>query len=381
MTLITPDIQDIFNALKPFESRLVGGAVRDYFLNGAIADDIDIATTALPNDVIKKLTKAGMHVVPTGIKHGTVTAIYKKKPYEITTLRKDLETHGRHATVAFTDEFKEDAKRRDFTFNALYMCENNKISDYFNGQVDLKKGTVRFIGDTETRIQEDYLRILRYFRFQGKFAAEPVFNDETLCIIKKNAPQIQTLSSERITAELLKILKSTHTSLLMKAMQNADICQHIGLPEGDTDNLNKLVNTFPTCCTFTRFACLYQQQGTDSFLTAAKLNFSNKEKSFIKHLFHALKNVDIHKDIYKQLYLTGKDVFIACLMIKHRQEHVLIHRLQAYNVPLFPVKGADLIEEGFQTGPTLGEVLKNLETWWLNNNFPQKSDCIAHLKK
>lgn len=379
MSLITADIKFIFKALQPFHSRLVGGIVRDYLLDGTVSDDIDIATTAHPNDIMKQLKKAGLHVIPTGIKHGTVTAIYNDTAYEITTLRHDKQTDGRHATVEFTDKFNEDAKRRDFTFNALYMDENEKISDFFDGKADLEKRHVRFIGNAEDRIKEDYLRILRYFRFHGKFNEQPVFNEETLSTIKNLSSKIQTLSNERITVEMIKILNGKHTFFVINNMLQTNVCSSIGLNNINLKKLGILLHHFPQVDAFTQFVCLLQNEEHLNFSTF-KLTFTNKQKSFMKRLHSALTTLDITKNIYQQTYHLGKEITLSALMIKHGTEDKIIQDIQNFKVPIFPITGADLIELGVEPGIKLGNNLHTLENWWILNNFPSKEKCITYFK-
>ena len=177
-------------------ARFVGGCVRDWVLGRPISD-IDIAVDKPPETVMKALEAADIKVVPTGLKHGTVTAIVKSRPFEITTLRRDVETDGRHAIVAFTDDWREDASRRDFTFNALYADRAGTIYDYFDGQTDLKAGRVRFIGDPEQRIAEDRLRVLRFFRFHARFG-KPPFDGPSFDACRRNAATVNGLSGERV---------------------------------------------------------------------------------------------------------------------------------------------------------------------------------------
>ena len=193
-----PETQSLVRAFaaKNTELRFVGGAVRDA-LAGRATSDVDVATPALPEAVMELLAAANIQAIPTGIKHGTVTAVLDKKHFEITTLRKDVSTDGRHAEVAYTDDWKADAARRDFTMNALYLSPAGELFDYFEGEKDAMAGRVRFIGGADARIKEDYLRILRFFRFyawMGKGEADA----DALAACAANAPKIATLSGERI---------------------------------------------------------------------------------------------------------------------------------------------------------------------------------------
>ena len=205
--IITKDVYFILDLLEKYGHKacLVGGAVRNALLNFPVSD-IDIATTALPQEVIEILKKNEISTIPTGIKYGTVTAIFKKIPYEITTLREDIQTFGRKAVVKFSKSFEEDSKRRDFTINAIYMNKNSEIFDFHHGLDDISTRNIRFIGDARKRIREDYLRILRYYRFVAKYG-DYRFNPEYLSIINDLKNEMHILSSERIIGEFLKIFE------------------------------------------------------------------------------------------------------------------------------------------------------------------------------
>src|SRR4051794_1617993 len=209
-------------------ARFVGGCVRDWVLERPISD-IDIAVDKPPDTVTKALEAADIKVVPTGLKHGTVTAIVKSRPFELTTLRRDVETDGRHAVVAFTDDWREDASRRDFTFNALYADRAGTIYDYFDGQTDLKAGRVRFIGDPEQRIAEDRLRVLRFFRFHARYGRPP-FDGPSYQACARNAAALGGLSGERVRKELLRTLEAPAVPDALNAMREAGVLDH-WLPE------------------------------------------------------------------------------------------------------------------------------------------------------
>ena len=203
--LITPQSKKLLEAISNAggEARFVGGCVRDTLIGKKI-NDIDLATNLNPDQTTKALEAAGLKVIPTGIDHGTVTAIVDDEKFEVTTLRLDVATDGRHATVKFTDDWQADAARRDFTFNALYMDADGKVYDYFGGQEDLKNGETVFIGSAEDRINEDYLRILRYFRFRGRYKIHPGqgYDPDVLAVIDRLAPNLTKLSYERIWSEI-----------------------------------------------------------------------------------------------------------------------------------------------------------------------------------
>ena len=202
--------------------RIVGGAVRDTLL-GLDVSDIDLATPLLPNDVIRRLEHAGIKAIPTGIDHGTITAVSQGRTFEITTLRRDVSTDGRRATVAFSDDWQEDAARRDFTINALYADPaSGEIYDYFGGLADLEKRQVRFIGDADSRIAEDHLRILRFFRFHARFGQSPP-DPDALAACAKAASSLKSLSRERIADEVMKLLA------LPSPLESAQLMQDLGI--------------------------------------------------------------------------------------------------------------------------------------------------------
>jgi len=206
-------------------ARFVGGCVRDAVLGRAVKD-IDLATTDEPKTVIEKLERAGLKAVPTGIAHGTVTAVAEKQPFEITTLRRDVETDGRHATVAFTDDWIADAARRDFTFNAMFCDADGTLYDPFDGRVDLESGRVRFVGDAKKRIEEDVLRLLRFFRFTA-WVGHPPHDVEAVAACREFAPKLVTLSGERVRNELLKLLAAPDPLPALALMDELDVTRHV----------------------------------------------------------------------------------------------------------------------------------------------------------
>lgn len=381
MKLITPDILKIFEALEPHTCKLVGGCVRDFLQNGTIAEDIDIATTASPSEVSEILKSAGMHVIPTGIKHGTVTCVYNNKPYEITTLRKDIQTNGRHAKVIFTKDFKEDSLRRDFTFNALYMNKNGELSDYHNGQEDLKKRSVCFIGNPQDRIEEDYLRILRYFRFHGKFSQKPQFKKDVLSLIKQQSPHLKNLSKERVTSEILKTLQGFNIGYIWQKMQDTHVLHELNLPKPDIKTLTKVEELYKLNA-LEKLVCLHP----NIQISKKTLILSNKEKKYIKDIQKCLKAFNAEKDIYQQAYILGKSSLTAALKILYAQTKVHslqkeIPLLEKWQVPTFPLKGQDLIDLGYTPSPQFGEMLKKIEEAWIQKNFPQKEWCLQQARQ
>ncbi|WP_371809649.1 CCA tRNA nucleotidyltransferase [Croceicoccus sp. YJ47] len=231
-------LRALVDALGAEECRYVGGCVRDALLNVA-AQDIDIATRHAPDAVMRRLNDAGIRTIPTGLDHGTVTALLPEASVEITTLRRDVATDGRHATIAFTDDWREDAARRDFTINALYAHPLTlAIDDYFGGLDDLKAGIVRFIGDARTRIAEDHLRILRYFRFEARFGSGAP-DAEAIAACRECAPTLMGLSRERIGQELRRLLALPRPAETVRRMADLGVLRVI-LPECGTDERDTL---------------------------------------------------------------------------------------------------------------------------------------------
>lgn len=381
MKPITTDILKIFKTLKPYKSKLVGGCVRDYIANNIIADDIDIATTATPDIVMEMLKKAGMHVIPTGLKHGTVTCIYNNKPYEITTLRQDIQTNGRHAKVVFTDSYYKDSLRRDFTFNALYMDADGDITDYHNGQEDLAKSIVNFIGDPSARIQEDYLRILRYFRFHGKFQKLPQFDNSVLNIIQRQADNLKQISKERITQEIFKILQQQHCLAIWNTMQKTHVLENIGLTNTPLVHFTHKEKEFEKLEPLEKLIILIPNEN-HIFKT---FSLSNAQKKTLKKIIYATEHINLTQPILQQAYWLGYKETISTLKIlnlKSPEKEISKHiqELKVKQPPTFPIKGADLIQLGYTASPSLGKVLKEVETWWVNNNFPSKDDCLTYIK-
>lgn len=387
--IFTPDVLTIFSTLQPDECRVVGGAVRDYVV-GKLNSDIDIATTAEPETVMMRLQMAGIKVIPTGIEHGTVTAHLGSKNYEITTLRKDIETDGRHAKVTFTKSFKEDAERRDFTFNAMYLTPDGILTDFFGGEEDLEEKRIRFIGDPEERIREDFLRIFRFFRFYSMYGGGKI-KPEVMDIFRRNAQFVGQLSIERITCEIFKILKTPHVEQAWSLMEKCGVLKPLNLKNADVEALQRFMVEFPFHKNpLTRLACLYHEKERTFVTQDARLNFSNKDKKFLKEVFRALKNPPHFEVPEHQTYRVGREVYSAALMIecartanKETRETCLdyLEIVKNFTSPKFPLSGDDLKRRGFVAGPALGDMLSNIEEWWIENDFPSQKECLKQLGK
>ena len=378
----------IFNNLneigKEDNVRFVGGCVRKA-ISGERIDDIDLATVLEPDEVKKRLNKKDIKVIDTGISHGTVTAILNNKKFEITTLRKDISTDGRHAKVAFTLNWEEDASRRDFTINAIYADIEGRIFDPFNGISDFQNGVIKFIGIPDERIQEDYLRILRYFRFFTHYS-KAEHDENTIRSIKKYINGLNKVSNERIFDELKKILKLENLLSLFLNKTSKEIIINIFPQLKYYERLKKLNNfdmKFRSEYDFDLIlALLLLDQSNDYEYFCHKYKTSNIIKNRFKNIslnFQSLESKKFYeeKNIMKLIYLTNKNdvrdllLFSACANSKKEILSIegLLHYINICKIPKFPVSGDYLKQHGYETGQTLGKKLKSLEEKWIENNF------------
>ena len=243
--LMTPELLKLGKVFtnNNYDIRLVGGAVRDLML-GRAPKDIDLASDATPQKMQDILSNAGIKTVPTGIEHGTITAVLNGEPFEITTLRSDDKTDGRKAEVSFITNWKEDARRRDLTYNAMSIDFDGRLYDYFDGMNDLQNKVSKFVGDPQERIKEDYLRILRYFRFQSKIA-NPVWDDETIQAIKSNVLGLRKVSAERVWQEIAKMLMGNNLDAIFTYMNQTGVTGAIGLTTNNKEQLDRITYDHP----------------------------------------------------------------------------------------------------------------------------------------
>ena len=364
--------------------KFVGGCVRKA-LFGEDIDDIDLATSLEPTEVKEKLEMENIKVIETGIAHGTVTAILNKKKFEITTLRKDISTDGRHANVEYTKNWEEDALRRDLTINAIYGDINGKIFDPLGGMSDLFSGKINFIGLAEERIQEDYLRILRYFRFFIQYSKSD-HDSEIINSIRKNINGLNKISNERIFDELKKILSLENIFDLFLNAQSKEIILNIFPQFKFHERLkifNKLNKQFKDLYNFEIILALMIVDGTDnheffSYKYKISNNLKDKFKNFSKY-YENLKNKKFYskENIKKLIYLTNRNdvkdilIFSRCATNKINDENLkdLLRYINSCKIPKFPISGDDLKRRGYVSGQKLGKKLKSLEEKWINNNF------------
>ena len=364
--------------------RFVGGCVRKAICGESI-DDIDLATSFEPNEVKKRLNKENIKVLDTGISHGTVTAILNKKKFEITTLRKDVSTDGRHANVEFTSNWEEDASRRDFTINAIYADIEGRIFDPLNGVSDLQNGKIKFIGSPEKRIQEDYLRILRYFRFFIQYSKTD-YDQDIIQSIKKNINGLNKISNERIFVELKKILSLSNVYSLFDNNQSKEIILSIFPELKYHERLNKissldqkLRNKYDN---HLMLALLVIDQSNNYEYFCHKYKTPSSIENRFKNISMNFENLKSKKffseeNIKKLIYLLSKDDVKNLLLfstsvndeIKALNVEKLLNFVNNCEIPKFPISGDYLKKHGYETGQELGKKLKSLEQQWIANNF------------
>ena len=348
------------------EARIAGGAVRDTLAGRPVAD-IDLATPLPPNQVIAALTGAKLRAVPTGIAHGTVTAVAGGRGFEITTLRRDLRTDGRHAVVAFTDDWREDAARRDFTLNALSMTPDGAVFDYFGGIADLRAGIVRFVGDPARRIAEDTLRILRFFRFFARYASGPP-DPAALAAIRAGVAGLAGLSAERVWSELRRILAAPDPRAAVALMADLGVLTAV-LPEGaDPVRLDRLVAQGAPADPLLRLAALLTG---DPLALAERLHVSNADRDRLVALRAArlARPGDDDAALRRLLADTPRDVLIDRTWLEAGQgpeQDRLRARLATLPRPVFPLEGRDVLALGADPGPEVGALLRALRQWWLD---------------
>jgi poly(A) polymerase len=355
-------------ALGAENIRWVGGAVRDSLL-GAEVHDVDCATLLTPDKVIDRCRAAGIRTVPTGIEHGTVTAILADGPVEITTLRRDVATDGRRATIAFANDWREDAARRDFTINALYAHpETLEIADYFGGLDDLATRRVRFIGSAHQRIAEDHLRILRYFRFQARFGAQLDPQAEQAC--SELAHTLKGLSRERIAAELLALLALPDPHPTLERMRSGGVLGVI-LPEACAAQLAALARLIAAEATqgFTpdpvrRLAALLPPSPDVAETVAARLRLSKAQRS---RLVSAAERTSGDADNPQVLaYRLSPPLAIDRLLLLGADARPL----EGWTVPVFPLRGGAIVARGVTAGPEVARILQSIEAKWVEEGFP-----------
>jgi poly(A) polymerase len=359
--------------------RFVGGCVRDTLLDPTLdAVDIDIATPVAPGRNLELLNNAGIRTIPTGLAHGTITAIEGGRDYEITTLRQDVATDGRRATVAFTDCFLADAARRDFTINAMSCDRSGRLFDPFDGRADLAKGRIRFVGDPVARIREDYLRILRFFRFFARLGQDRP-PPATLAALGAERAGLERLSGERLRAELLKLLIGRNVEASLTLMAETGVWQAIVGAAPPRAVLGRLLAAKLEAGPILRLASLLRGVA-DPEVVAARLRLSNQERATLVDLTTAeLPPLDLPPAaLRQQAYSLGKlplaqRLTLAAALSPSADAADAARRalaiVEAFNPPRLPVAGSDLLSLGLAPGPAMGHCLRTLERAWLESDF------------
>jgi poly(A) polymerase len=361
------------------EARFVGGAVRDALLGAAVVD-IDIAVPIPPTEALARLRAKGIKVVETGLEHGTVTAIAGRHAFEITSLRYDVETDGRHAKVAFTGDWAADAARRDFTINALYASPGGEVFDYATGVEDLKAGKVRFVGDARRRIAEDYLRILRLFRFHAWYGKGEI-DDEALRAAAEAKDKLKTLSAERVAKELLRLLEAADPLPVLRVMAAKGILSELLPGALQLPRLQRLIelNADFVRDPVLRLAALLPDGNEAAHAAADALKLSNADRLRLEQALSGdvVIPLQLAQEARPLLYRIGAARFRDRLLLQWAgappgQEsawRVLLETADSWQRPRFVLTGRDVMEAGVPEGPDVGRLLAQVEDWWIGGNF------------
>jgi len=384
--MTAPETVQVMAALG--EARFVGGAVRNALL-GVPVVDIDIAVPIRPEDAMARLKAKGIRTIETGLDHGTVTAIAGSHAFEITSLRRDVETDGRHAKVAFTDDWALDAGRRDFTINALYASPDGEIFDYATGVEDLAAGKVRFVGDARIRIAEDYLRVLRLFRFHAWYGRGDL-DAEGLTAATEAKDSLKTLSAERIAKEVLRLLEAPNPAPVLKVMAARGILAELLPGQLQLVRVEQLALLDTSRDAVLRLAALVPDGAQAANAAADRLRLSNVGRA---RLVQALSGETISAGLSshqarRMLYRLGQACFRDKLLLqwagapaKEEAWRALLQIADGWQAPRFPLTGRDVMLAGVPEGPEVGRVLAGLETWWVEGDFAAgEKELRARLK-
>ena len=374
------------------EARLVGGAVRNALFKMPI-HEVDVATTAVPEEVVRRVTAAGFKAVPTGIEHGTVTVVVDKHPFEVTTLRRDVETDGRHAKVAFGRDWKTDAERRDFTINALSASRDGTVYDYVGGLADLDVRRVRFIGDPKLRIEEDYLRILRFFRFHAAYSegGHPDAQGLAACIAGRDG--LDQLSRERVRMEVMKLVVAPHAVPTLIAMADCGLLLRVlgGVSYlASFENMAKVeavVGIAPDAVQ--RLGALGVLVAEDAERLAQKLRLHNVEQERLVSMAEGWRRISPERGELAAkalIYRLGPQAFTDHALLGWARSaasandgnwHAMTTTTKRWTAPVFPLKAADFIKRGIEKGPALGAALRAAESAWIAAGFPGESEKLS----
>ncbi len=385
--MTAPETVQVMAALG--ESRFVGGAVRDALLGASVAD-IDIAVPMPPSEVLARLVAQNIKVIETGMDHGTVTAIAGTHAFEITSLRRDVEADGRHAVIAFTDDWAEDAARRDFTINALYASASGEIFDYATGVEDLIAGKVRFMGDARLRIAEDYLRVLRLFRFHAWYGKGDV-DAEGLRAAAEAKDKLKSLSAERIAKEMLRLLEAGNPTPVLRVMAATGILSELLPGALQLPRLERLLeidaDNFSPRDRVLRLAALLPEDGEAAHAAADALKLSNADRTRLEQALSG-ERIAAHlsaKDARRLLYRIGVARFRDKIWLAWAgapkganaiQWRMLLTMADNWQRPRFPLTGLDVMQAGVPEGPEVGRVLAQVEDWWVGGDFASDEGAL-----
>jgi poly(A) polymerase len=372
-------------------ARFVGGSVRDTLL-GRPVSDVDIATSAPPEVVTALLQKARVRVVPTGLAHGTITAVAKPRHFEITTLRRDVEPRGRHAIVAFVDDWRIDAERRDFTMNALFLDPDGTLHDYVDGLADVAARRVRFVGDPERRIREDVLRLLRFYRFHAQLGRPPA-DEAARAACRTLAHLLPTLSAERVAAELLKLLAAGDPLPTLALMREDAVLPAI-LPEATRfERLTGMIALEPDPDPIRRLTALVSVDAEGARALARRFRLSTDQRGRLLAMAAPEWPLDLAGDARAQrraLYHLGQQRYRDLVLLRaaevgaeaKRRARTLLSRARETGALEFPLRGRDVTALRIKPGPRVGELLKSLAEWWEAGDFrADRKACLSELKR
>jgi poly(A) polymerase len=374
-------------------ARFVGGCVRDGLLGLPDAGrELDIATPERPQEVIRLLERAGLPAIPTGLAHGTVTTIADGRPFEITTLRRDVACDGRHAEVEFTDDFALDAARRDFTINAMSCDRAGRLYDYFGGRADLAARRIRFVGDPAARISEDYLRILRFFRFFAHYGRPPA-DPEALAACRAAGPELRRLSGERIQAEMVRLLEAEAPLTALRLMAETGVLGEVLSGPAALERLARLLEVAPESAPLVRLAALLRPPPANPAAAeqvSKRWRMANRDATRLLALTRD-QLPDLHAspaERARDLHRLGAEryadlVRIAAAEAPDDPRVALAEALAAaaaWRPKRLPVGGDDILALGVPAGPRVGAILATLEAWWVARGFaPDRAACLAEL--
>lgn len=398
--MTAPATQAVLDALSAegAEVRFVGGCVRDALARRPVKD-VDLATADPPETVIALLQRAGLKAVATGLDHGTVTAVADHRPFEVTTLRRDVETHGRHATVAFTDDWKADAARRDFTFNALSCAPDGTLYDPFGGRDDLGAGRVRFVGEARERIEEDYLRLLRFFRFHahyGRGDPEP----QGLAAAAELAPELAFLSGERLRNELFRLLEAESAPSVLAVMRAHKVLDTVLPQVGDSVVLGSLIarGIEPEGADpLLRLGALIAGGANAAAAVADRLRLSRDQRERLVGMLDRPEGFGLDCDeraLRRAFYGLGASRAADLLRLEWARRGAdgplddeaaarkAVAAAAAWHPVVFPLKGRDVLDLGMPPGEAVGRILAEVEAWWISEDFkPKRAECLERLKQ